>query len=69
MINFYNYTGMVFKEDPENPITLQSEFNVYNPRLPFFMGYPSSFCGDNGDILMIVGSIPKVRKFLWLDTN
>ena len=52
--------GMVLKPDPENLITLQSEFNVYNPTLPFFMGFPSSFCGENGEILMIVGSIQKV---------
>ena len=32
-------TGMIFLPDPENPITLQSEFNVYNPRLPFNMKY------------------------------
>ena len=51
-------TGLIFQPDPENPITLQSEFNVYNPRLPFNMKYPSDFCGDNGNILMIVGSIP-----------
>ena len=56
-------TGMVFQQDPENPITLQSEFNVYNPRLPMDMGFPADFCGDNGDIMMIVGSVPtKSRK-------
>ena len=53
-------TGMVFQQDPENPITLQSQYNVYNPRLPMDMGFPPDFCGDNGNIMMIVGSVPQV---------
>ena len=53
-------TGMVFQPDPLNPITLASEFNVYNPKLPLTMGFPGDFCGDNGNILMIVGIVPLV---------
>ena len=55
-------TGMIFQPDPNNPITLQSEYNVYNPKLPFKMDFPDTFCGDNGDILLIVGKIPLVTK-------
>ena len=54
--------GMQHAPDEKNQITLESEFNVYNPRLPFTMKFPGSdFCGENGDIMMIVGSIPKVN--------
>ena len=55
-------TGMIFQPDPNNPITLQSEYNVYNPKLPFKMDFPDTFCGDNGDILLIVGKIPSVKN-------
>ena len=53
-------SGLVFQPDPDNPITLQSEYNVYNPKLPLTMGFPGDFCGDNGNLMMIVGSVPKV---------
>ena len=53
-------TGLVHLPDPDNPITLQSEYNVYNPKLPLTMGFPGDFCGDNGNLMMIVGSVPKV---------
>ena len=54
--------GMHHAPDEKNQITLESEFNVYNPRLPFKMKFPGpDFCGENGDIMMIVGSIPKVE--------
>ena len=55
--------GMQHAPDEKNQITLESEFTVYNPRLPFTMKFPGSqFCGENGDIMMIVGSIPEVRE-------
>ena len=56
-------SGLVFQPDPDNPITLQSEYNVYNPKLPLTMGFPGDFCGDNGNLMMIVGSVPKVCSF------
>ena len=55
---------MIFQPDPLNPITLVSEYTVYNPRIPFQMNFPNDFCGDNGNILVLVGSIPAVRSFL-----
>ena len=57
--------GMQHAPDEKNQITLESEFNVYNPRLPFKMKFPGpEFCAENGDIMMIVGSIPKVKLIL-----
>ena len=54
--------GMQHAPDEKNKITLESEFTVYNPRLPFTMKFPGSqFCAENGDIMMVVGSIPEVR--------
>ena len=53
-------TGMVFQPDPSNPITLVSDYTVYNPKLPLTMAFPEDFCGDNGNIMMIVGIVPKV---------
>ena len=53
--------GMQHMEDEKNQITLESEFTVYNPKLAFTMKFPGpEFCGDNGDIMMVVGSVPKV---------
>ena len=54
-------TGMIFQPDPANPITLVSDYTVYNPKLPLKMAFPDDFCGDNGNIMMIVGIVPKVR--------
>ena len=59
-------SGLVFQPDPDNPITLQSEYNVYNPKLPLTMGFPGDFCGDNGNLMMIVGSVPKVLIYQFL---
>ena len=52
---------MIFQPDPANPITLVSDYTVYNPKLPLIMAFPDDFCGDNGNIMMIVGIVPKVR--------
>ena len=55
--------GMQHAPDEKNQITLESEFTFYNPRLPFTMNFPGpQFCGDNGDIMMIVGIIPEVHN-------
>ena len=52
--------GMVYSPDENNRITLASDFNIYNPRLPLSMKFPGpEFCTDNGDIVMIVGSFPE----------
>ena len=53
-------TGMIFQPDPANPITLVSDYTVYNPKLPLKMAFPDDFCGDNGNIMMIVGIVPRV---------
>ena len=56
--------GMVYSPDENNRITLASEFNIYNPRLPLGMKFPGpEFCADNGDIMMIVGSFPEETIF------
>ena len=62
--------GMEYSPDENNKITLASEFNIYNPRLPMNMDFPGpEFCSDNGHILLIIGSIPeeiiKPRKIIW----
>ena len=52
--------------DEKNQITLESEFTFYNPRLPFSMNFPGpEFCGDNGDIMMIVGIVPEKSRKLF----
>ena len=65
---------MLHAPDEKNQITLESEFTVYNPKLAFTMKFPGpEFCGDNGDIMMVVGSVPQVGSthahycifFLW----
>ena len=55
-------TGMVYQPDPTNSLSLLSELSIYNPNLPYKMKFPSDFCTDNGDALMIVGSIPEKTK-------
>ena len=57
--------GMQHAPDEKNQITLESEFTVYNPKLAFTMKFPGpEFCGDNGDIMMVVGSVPQVGPLL-----
>ena len=52
--------GMEYSPDENNKITLASEFNIYNPRLPMEMQFPGTeFCSDNGDILLLIGAIPE----------
>ena len=59
--------GMEYSPDENNRITLASQFNIYNPKLPLNMKFPGpEFCSDNGDIMMIVGSVPEVRNILYL---
>lgn len=48
--------------DPENPITLASEFTLYDVALPLKMKFPGDFCGDQGRIMLVVGSIPSGSK-------
>ena len=51
--------GLEYIPDPNNPISLASEFSQYNPSLPLRMSFPGpTFCGDNSQKLMIVGRIP-----------
>ena len=59
--------GMEYSPDENNRITLASQFNIYNPKLPLNMKFPGpEFCSDNGDIMMIVGSVPEVRNISYL---
>ena len=52
--------GMEYFPDENNKITLASQFNIYNPRLSMEMQFPGTeFCSDNGDILLIIGTIPE----------
>ena len=56
-------TGMIYQPDPENPMTVTSDFAVYNPRLPFTMNFPGpEFCSDKGDLMMVVGTTPWVSS-------
>ena len=55
-------TGMIYKVDPENPLTFKSEYAIYSPRLPFTMNFPGpGFCSEKGDVMMVVGTTPRVR--------
>ena len=56
-------TGLVYQPEGEDSIDFDSEFNVYNPRIPHKMNFPGAeFCSDNKEIMMIVGVIEKKRK-------
>ena len=55
-------TGLIHLADPENPITLASEFTLYDVALPLKMKFPGDFCGDQGRIMLVVGSIPSGSK-------
>ena len=55
-------TGLVHLADPDNPITLASEFTLYDVSLPLKMKFPLDFCGDQGRIMLVVGSIPSGSK-------
>ena len=60
-------TGLMYQPEDENSISFQSEFMVYNPRLPFVMRFPGAqFCDGNGDIMMVVGTYPSVNILLCL---
>lgn len=57
-------TGLLYQPEGEDAIQLQSEYTVYNPRMPFTMNFPGSdFCSGK-DILLIVGKYPKVEKIV-----
>ena len=57
-------TGMILFEDPDNVITLESDSAKYSPRLPVSLAFPGAeICTDKGDILMLVGSIPKKSRY------
>ena len=55
-------TGLVHLPDPNNPITLASEFTLYDVSLPLKMKIPDDLCGDEGQIMLIVGRIPSESK-------
>ena len=60
-------TGLIYQPENENSISFTSDLLVYNPRLKYTMNFPGvEFCGDNGGIMLLVGSFPAVskRKFL-----
>ena len=52
--------GLQHMEDPMNPIIIESEFTIYNPKIPMTMNFPKTFCSNNGDVMMVVGSISRV---------
>ena len=51
-------TGLVHLPDSENPITLESEFTIYDVTLPQKMNFPGDFCGGEGRIMLVVGRFP-----------
>ena len=53
--------GLQHLEDPMNPIVIESEFTIYNPKIPMTMNFPKTFCSNNGDVMMVVGSISRVK--------
>ena len=56
-------TGLIYQPENENSISFTSEFLVYNPRLKYTMNFPGiDFCGDNGGVMLLVGTFPAVRK-------
>ena len=56
-------TGLVYQNDPLNPMTLVSDFSLYVPPVPLEMKFfGSEFCGDNKMRLMMVASVPAGSK-------
>ena len=56
-------TGLIYLPENENSISFTSDFLVYNPKLRYTMNFPGvEFCGDNGGIMLLVGSFPAVSK-------
>ena len=55
-------SGLVHLPDPNNPITLASEFTLYDVSLPLKMTIPDDLCGDEGQIMLVVGRIPTESK-------
>ena len=56
-------TGLIYQPENENSISFTSEFLVYNPKLKYTMNFPGiDFCGDNGGVMLLVGTFPAVRK-------
>ena len=56
-------TGMIYKVDPDNPLTIASDYAIYSPRLPYTMNFPGpEFCSDKGETMMVVGTTPRVCK-------
>lgn len=55
-------TGLVHLPDVENPITLESEFTIYDVSLPQKMNFPSDFCGAEDRIMLVVGRFPLENK-------
>ena len=56
-------TGLIYRPENENSISFTSEFLVYNPKLKYTMNFPGiDFCGDNGGVMLLVGTFPAVRK-------
>ena len=58
-------TGLIYRPENENSISFTSEFLVYNPKLKYTMNFPGiDFCGDNGGVMLLVGTFPAVRTRL-----
>ena len=55
-------TGLVHLPDSENPITLESEFTIYDVSLPQTMNFPGDFCGGEDRIMLVVGRFPLESK-------
>ena len=57
---------MIYQPESENSISFTSEYLVYNPKLKYTMNFPGvSFCGDNGGIMLLVGSFPAVSNLYY----
>ena len=55
-------TGLLYRPDPTNSLSLLSDTSVYDPALPFTMKFPPDFCSGSEDVLMVVGSVPESSK-------
>jgi hypothetical protein len=56
-------SGLQHLADPNNPITLASEFTIYDVSLPLTINFPGpSFCEDPPQTLLVVGRVPLDSK-------
>ena len=50
-------TQLVFSHDPASSISLDSEYSLWNPKVPFRLKIPPDFCEKNKNKLLVAGVV------------